>query len=124
MAKSGAQRQAVASSSGAQEGTPAARAGQPLRIERRAGARWATGGTGMATFVGQEGTSKLVRVRLVDACHRGLGVTCDEPIEVGSVFTLYPDDVVASASHGRVVRCAGEGSQYRLGLQRLIRHAA
>lgn len=124
MAKTGAQKRAVASPSGISDGAGAPRATPPMRIERRGGPRWITGGTGMAMFVSGEGASKLVRVRLVDAGQRGLGVSCDEPIDAGSVFTLYPDDVVASASHGRVVRCVGEGSTYRLGLQRLIRHAA
>lgn len=124
MQKNGGQKRAVSSAQGAASQAAVLTGGAPMRLERRAGERWTTEGAGMATFVSRVGGNKLVRVRLLDAGQRGLGVASDEPIEVGSVFTLFPDDVVASASHGRVVRCAHVEGGYRLGLQRLIRHAA
>lgn len=101
---------------------PSARAG--LRFERRGVPRFASEGGAMASFVMAGGTSRLVRVELRDASSRGVGVRCGEAVEVGAVFSLFPEDAFASVSRGRVVRCVREGEGYRLGLARLIRHAA
>jgi hypothetical protein len=95
-----------------------------LRFERRGVPRFEAGGGAMASFVMAGGTSRLVRVELRDSSSRGVGVRCGEAVEVGAIFSLFPDDAFASVSRGRVVRCVREGEGYRVGLQRLIRHAA
>jgi hypothetical protein len=109
---------------GSQDRDSTPRGASPLKFERRGGPRWQTGGAGMATFISMGGGPKLVRVTVLDACQRGLGVKSEEPVEIGATFSLFPDDALASVSRGRVVRCVRDGDGYRLGLQRLIRHAA
>ena len=95
-----------------------------LRFDRRSNPRAARAGHAIATFVSEGSGSRLLRVQLLDSSKGGLGVRADTPIEPGTLFGLFPDDVSAPAMHGKVVRCTFEDGGYRLGLQRLMREAA
>ncbi len=93
--------------------------------DRRKAPRTPACGGAMVTLAEGAEPSRLGRVELIDTSRVGIGARAKYAVAPGTVFSLFPDDPYASVAHGKVVRCEQDArGEFRLGLQRLRRHAA
>jgi len=93
--------------------------------DRRHAPRTPACGGAMVTLAEGSEPSRLGRVELIDTSRAGIGARAKYAVAPGTRFSLFPDDPYASVAHGKVARCEPDAAGgFRLGFQRLRRHAA
>lgn len=90
----------------------------PLAFNRRRLPRKVMKGGAMAIFTRALCAASVVRIELVDGSHTGLGIKSPVPVEIGTSFTLIPDQAMMPRAVGVAVRCELlEDGQYAVGLR-------
>jgi hypothetical protein len=98
--------------------------GNTIEFDRRKLPRRPVSGHAMAVFTENNGPGKLTRVELLDASWVGFGVRTSEPVAVGALCSLTPEDAMWPRQVGIVLRCDRDGDGYRVGLQSKLAKAA
>jgi hypothetical protein len=96
----------------------------PLKFERRQVDRWHMHGSATAFRLAGPEFGRMYDLHLQDYSHDGLGATCSDPIEPGSLISIGFQRPGYLARRGTVVRCLPTGDGYRLAVRFEQRMAA
>ena len=89
----------------------------PLRFERRAHDRWPVQGVATAFRVAGERFGQMQALKMIDYSWEGLGASCPEPLEPGTILSLGFQAPGYVAKRGVVLRCLPCGDGYRVAIR-------
>lgn len=89
----------------------------PLKFERRIHDRWPASGIATAFRLAGDRFGEMQTLEMVDCSNDGLGATCEEPIEPGTIVSLGFQAPGYLAKRGVVVRCLPNGNGYNLAIR-------